>query len=48
MEEKANYKMEMAERNKQNMYKNLIDQRKQKLEGLNQSNDITDSQMNLR
>ena len=43
VEEKANYKMEMAERNKQNMYKNLIDQRKQKLEGLNQSNDITDS-----
>jgi hypothetical protein len=43
LEEKAAYKMEKAERNKRNIYKNLIDQRKQKHEGFDQSKDITDS-----
>lgn len=40
--------MEKAERNKRNIYKNLIDQRKQKHEGFDQSKDITDSQANIR
>ena len=40
--------MEKAEANKRNIYKNLIDQRKQKHEGFDQSKDITDSQANIR
>ena len=35
VEQKATYKMEMAQRNRSNMYKNLIDQRKLKEQGIN-------------